>query len=560
MANVLFKRGLQANLPSTSAAVVDGAFYLTTDTNRLYVGQEGGTLKLLNQTVQIVAAVANLPSFSTNAEAQAHVNDFYYCTAENILCVWKENANGTSNYGWQQINKNTDTTNATESFTTSVTNDIGTISHSLVDSEGNSVTANFAINVNGGLAISTSGTNGLTITGKEYNLSRSVSENVATISLGNSTTSTTDDVVLRAGNNVTLSTTGTSGIIISSDNDVVNNSNLEIPEAGSLRVTVGDTAGNSTSATLANVGIVIGESGTSYVPIANTSGKTQASIYTKDEIDNLIKGLDGMTYKGTIAKTLTATVSSLPTTSVSNGDVYVVIEDGLDATDVGGNLAASTASALSAQGTRVGDMFIAVGSEDSATGYLTNPQWTYVPSGNDELSGVTYSTTADTATNTLNMKNGDGTVVMGIGLTAGNDITISSTVNGNIMTSTIAHESFTTTTSTTAVVGASSIPAISSITVDNGHITAIETTDYTPVGYQLHQNRASTTCAGDVVNGTRMATATNAGPNDLSFATTIATDDGTLINSSVIKLSSDTIKLVKGNAGEVVMNMEWGTF
>lgn len=57
-----------------------------------------------------------------------------------------------------------------------------------------------------------------------------------------------------------------------------------------------------------------------------------------------------------------------------------------------------------------------------------------------------------------------------------------------------------------------------------------------------------------------MATATNAGPNDLSFATTIATDDGTLINSSVIKLSSDTIKLVKGNAGEVVMNMEWGTF
>jgi len=46
MANVLFKRGAQANLPSSTSAV-DGVFYLTTDTNRLYVGQ-GNNLKLLN--------------------------------------------------------------------------------------------------------------------------------------------------------------------------------------------------------------------------------------------------------------------------------------------------------------------------------------------------------------------------------------------------------------------------------------------------------------------------------------------------------------------------------
>lgn len=35
--NVLFKRGLHSNLPATTAAQ-DGVFYLTTDTNRLYVG------------------------------------------------------------------------------------------------------------------------------------------------------------------------------------------------------------------------------------------------------------------------------------------------------------------------------------------------------------------------------------------------------------------------------------------------------------------------------------------------------------------------------------------
>jgi hypothetical protein len=58
MANVLFKRGPQANLPSGSNQFIqDGAFYLTTDTNRLYYGENStgatgsGSLKLLNQTV-----------------------------------------------------------------------------------------------------------------------------------------------------------------------------------------------------------------------------------------------------------------------------------------------------------------------------------------------------------------------------------------------------------------------------------------------------------------------------------------------------------------------------
>lgn len=89
MANILFKRGLQNNLPKTA---VDGVFYLTTDTNRLYVGQ-GSTMALLNQTVQIVASVSALPTSATK-------NDFYYCTAENVLAVWDGSK-------WQQINKNT---------------------------------------------------------------------------------------------------------------------------------------------------------------------------------------------------------------------------------------------------------------------------------------------------------------------------------------------------------------------------------------------------------------------------------------------------------------------
>ena len=100
MADILFKRGLQSALPQKAQ---DGVFYLTTDSNRLYVGQ-GETMALLNQTVQIVSAVSALPT-------NANTNDFYYCTAENVLAVY----NGTQ---WVQINP--DTTNKAATLSTTV--------------------------------------------------------------------------------------------------------------------------------------------------------------------------------------------------------------------------------------------------------------------------------------------------------------------------------------------------------------------------------------------------------------------------------------------------------
>lgn len=90
MANVAFKRGPQANLP---ASAVDGVFYLTSDTNRLYVGQ-GTNLVELNKSITVVATIDDLPT-SDIANGQ-----FYYVSGSNILCVY----NGTQ---WVQINPDT---------------------------------------------------------------------------------------------------------------------------------------------------------------------------------------------------------------------------------------------------------------------------------------------------------------------------------------------------------------------------------------------------------------------------------------------------------------------
>ena len=93
MANIIFKRGLKSNLPTSN--FVDGALYLTMDEGALYAGVptgEGGAveLKRLGDFIT-VANVASLP-------ASAHTYAMYYCEAENVLARY----NGTS---WVQINK-----------------------------------------------------------------------------------------------------------------------------------------------------------------------------------------------------------------------------------------------------------------------------------------------------------------------------------------------------------------------------------------------------------------------------------------------------------------------
>lgn len=120
--NIVFKRGLQNNLNTiiNSGKSEAGCFYLTTDTNRLYVGQDANKAPvLLNQTVQIVDNVASLPIIgSTNGPT---VNDFYYCTQENILAVY------TGGTQWKQINANTDHDTFVSEAVATVTKDADSI-------------------------------------------------------------------------------------------------------------------------------------------------------------------------------------------------------------------------------------------------------------------------------------------------------------------------------------------------------------------------------------------------------------------------------------------------
>ena len=130
MANVLFKRGLHADLLTMSAAnKIDGCFYLTTDTNRLFVGQSNGTsvdLVELNKSITTVNSINDLPG-----AGEVEVGQFYYIKGNggangnkkdpsqgsvgNILAVCV-GFKGNGDPEWVQVNPDTNTDTGYEYF------------------------------------------------------------------------------------------------------------------------------------------------------------------------------------------------------------------------------------------------------------------------------------------------------------------------------------------------------------------------------------------------------------------------------------------------------------
>ena len=112
MANVLFKKGLLANLPSTK---VEGTIYVTTDERAMYLDVSNSERIRLGDFIE-VANIAALPSTGANVSA------LYYATAENVLAKWSGSA-------WVQINPDNwfEVKSFAQSLTSSTTNNVTTI-------------------------------------------------------------------------------------------------------------------------------------------------------------------------------------------------------------------------------------------------------------------------------------------------------------------------------------------------------------------------------------------------------------------------------------------------
>ena len=411
--NVMFKRGTQADLLqyiNGTKQAVEGSFYLTTDSNRLYIGKQdpADTSKVkafpVNQGVITVDALGNLPS-RTSIEA----GQFYYVKNDNILCIY----NGMK---WVQINPDTNTyidsreikgstSTITENGTTYEFAVVTDIIEDVIESGGNkdeneTYTSKFAVDGRNGINVSVST---FTDGGKTYpRLVISQAEQTFTATAAGDNINAT--IKLSDGNKDTeFGLEGSSNVMIKAGSAANKikiesiNSNMDSASGakvtnafdanGGFTTTVADSDGNSAKSAAVTPKINYGhdEDGTTTASATFKSGTAVLDIYTASQIDSKLRGVNAMVYRGTVGTG--GTVSILPTSNVSIGDTYKVVSNN------------SIAHASAYEGfCRIGDVLIATSksNKEGSDGYIASGDlaWDYIPSGDDSQIDTQYFTKA----------------------------------------------------------------------------------------------------------------------------------------------------------------------
>lgn len=428
MTNVLFKRGSQSALDAirTAKTAIEGAFYLTEDSHRLYVGTAEKDAVPVNEGITTVTTIQDLPDPGgmTTAEKALMAGQFYYISGTasapvNILAVF----NGQS---WIQINasNNTSITKIKEEIT--VAGNIATIKETITDSEGTNHNGSFEIAVAGGLTLTVDAAKDtLTIDASalQQNLTYTTDDYGVNIALSHPFTAGNKFRIEEGNTNITIEENDDkTGIKISAkDTKLTQIGSGFTDDTNGFELTIKDTAGTSIVSTLDPIIRINGNSITD--THFETGGIANLPVYSKDEIDARMKGVDAMTYKGTIGEGGTGyDGTSTPILNVKIGDTYKVITKNIVDKAI------------------VGDIIIARPKDNTivedADGYLPSDGivWDLIPSGNEDTTYKGYA-----IANGMSLKNNvDGSVVAAFTV-AGDDtyLTVTDSANDGAANNTI---------------------------------------------------------------------------------------------------------------------------
>lgn len=581
--NVLFKRGLQKDVPVTSGAAY-GTFYLTTDTHRLYCGNSTGGADLLSQAVITVDCVSKTPNKNSLEDQPKSEGQFYYVKESNILAVYTGN-------GYVQINPDTKLAGARFAYGNGSTSDIVTVAmeFSQTSASGAGVTditstANIGFQAADNISLTTEdSTDGkgnkikvLKFTGKKLTLD---AENKA-IKLGD------ESIKFVGAGHATVSADASAGTITIGTNDIPD----IYVDGGSMKVAVGsdaDKTGFEISAELSRTEsakdvdvrkasldpiIKYGASGGSSEHFKN--GTATLSVYTKSEVDTAItkakEAMNAMTYKGTVGGTDSdhgTAGKALPTGHVAVGDTYIAY------------------APIAVGGTTypLGTMIIATSSYDGAGANGAGEVNGEIPTANIVWSAV-KTTDTDTNYRLVAINNGidlEGIKIGGANdpagrlvIDAGNDMVVSSQATDagsgdkkyKVQTITVKHQDFTTATGVTTT-EANNVTQLgnkdltftvfdpTTLTVDNGHITRLLTKTVTVKDSNVKKVDVGA-ATKSVANGTGVTVTT-------TVTTGPESGQETSKNAS-LALTSTSLEIAKvgsaEKAGEVSINLVWGTF
>lgn len=410
MANILFKRGLQAKLPTTEA--IDGAFYLTTDTHRLYVGNSEKKLDLLSQAVVTVDNLADLNSSTGNYVNTKVEGQFYYSKNENVLCVYTGNA-------YKQINP--DTFSEVKSNTLHLSSDtdgVAKISTNLqqkknTDSINTPVADDSPIKMIGSGSASVSidaSSKTITINSKVYTLSvaQSETQGKVNLSLNDGGENSSVDIGFSSGKNVTVAAKDNETLEISAiDHDineitigpVVNNGNgfgvVVASTTGDIDLSTSKPMNSTVKSAILDPIVSVGY-GDAKQDIHFVNGTATLPVYTKTEIDSKDRALDALVYMGAIN---------------SGSEFTSLIAE--DTTKIGDTYKVSTFFSIGSESFHVNDLVIFRGKDNAKEeedGYLSIENIAYDIIHSGDGSDTTYKfasvTTTDKAIISLTEKVG----------------------------------------------------------------------------------------------------------------------------------------------------------
>lgn len=545
---VMFKLGTQAKIDemiTKKTGYSVGTFYLTKDSDRLYIGQATG-LKLLNKSVQVVDTEEGLTTLTASwgADKLSHKDDLAYISGKNILAYF----NGT---GWTQINP--DHNDQLKSVLVNV-EDATKGAKVTTEVEVGEITKSDAFTITGANGAKVERVDGrnIKVTGDTYTMAVNADkDNDVDIDLTSSLGQTASKVHIVGGKNVTVSKGTGNTINIAAADTTLSEGVASITSTGELTIEITDTAGKSVSPNV-TLGAYL-DDGFHAIGGNTNETKSQWPVYTKSQVDDKFKTLNPMRYRGTLGSSgqhnITADFNLVDgLTDVSAGDMFLVSGSAKYGTD-------KTAKS--------GDILIASGTENN-DGVFDNTHpitWNFIPSGDDQELDTQYTFTVDKSTNTMTIYsnlNGTDNSVGKIQLLAGSDITLSTTTNDtpdgggdkNQLLTTIAHAALfdaskNISKSTANLTQANNtFNAIKNITVNkNGHVTAIETETVNPITYTPGLGAVDA-----IDNGVKFSYSLNAG------------NEAVTNENAYFNLTSTTLSVTAASSATASVELLWGEF
>ena len=590
-----FKRGtladLQAlNLEANRSKIEVGTFYLTIDegssapeSTRLFIGREvtsgSETIKKIVPVNQGIVKVDDKNALVNNTlQGNFQAGDFAYVQTGNIFAIY----DGAS---WKQINSvGTDTYISDLVTSINVTDNVATISQ-VGSYNQDRADANFAgmkIAADDGLTLTkTAGASGqpdtLTIHGDEYTLAKgSASSNEVEVSL-TSTQNNDSSFTIKGGDNVTLTTPtagADAGKLVISAADPIEVTDLNIENKANdgngftFEILQSDESGNAITEDF-DPQIVLGTHTNS--PIHFVNGVATLNVYTKDELNTALQGLNAMRYRGTVGSGGSAGASVAALQNVKLGDTFKVVEEGLV-------LPAANSATSNAEILKVGDVIIASGGTESSqtdldTGGILNGTilYTVIPAGDETDTHYKFTS----ATHGINLQPTPGDDTTGsFALVQGSQISLTdggSETNGVAnKTVTVAHATIARETDVTndtpqemaynnmLEAAKLTVPVITDITLDNGHVKKWTITNYDVIDTNADLDSVKYTATAS----NNAATVTNTvglKKNFTGASDTAQTKTGAFILSSE-NLTVTAPTVAAGANPEIKLNFVWGSF